>query len=240
MSLVGKWVLEHWVNGGYEARYLREIHKEDKRFYYSHVQRTAHAYRESPVKYVHVHKWAKKFKKDPTNPLGFSRSIGERSNTDGQMHYLLLNSPSEAISPYRYEDVFETDLRQIQSTEDYPLKKMLQKYQLLDAKYNTKDTDIFKIIPEDTDKPNGDLWGLGETLKKLFEVPKVYCLWNTYIDENDDNLTILSKSGTLFHLLYNTNVKYVDSKTSHENKTICFWLFKGKLVYHCVDGYDTW
>ena len=246
-SLVGKYVLEHWVNGDFIHRCLRHINRENDKYYISDVQRAAN-YSKEPTTYTHLYKWATKFFKDPKSELGFRRSVTNQSNTEGVMEYTVMDSPAECKCPYKFEEIFDVDIRTIQSKNDNPLMMKNEMWKDKDTKkrFEGREAEFFKIRLMECGTEKKDFFGSThdykstERMKKMFHVKHVYRICEMASIDEHPKQTILSKSGTLFHMLHSTDKKVVTSDISHENRTITFWLFDDKLVYQYDSGKSTW
>lgn len=233
--MIGKYVLEHWVNGDYESRSLRLITRENKRYYVADVQRYFKDFEKGVNLRTFHYNWAVKFAKC-NNELGFRRSITRRSNTDGVMHYTVYNSPSECKCPYTFEEVFGRDVREIQNPKNAPLRDYLRK----EERGRTPD---YKIEIGKCELPEHPIDGWdNEVIKKLMELFKVSDVYEVHsrIDEYRDK-SILTKSATLLHIIhFNLEKKEITFDENFYNRTILFWLFDDKLVFQYEEGKDIW
>lgn len=240
-TLLGKYILENWVNGDFESNNLRHINRENKKYYISDTDRTAKDWRAKNIKYVHIYKWASKFFKDPSSKLGFRRSNAERNNNDGIMTYSVFISPAQCKCKYSFNELFNVDLRTVQNTEDYPLKMKLMEWDKWGKQTKLTEEEYFKIfLHEENPKPTDYNFHSTTHLKKLFGVSKVYRISEMASINEHHTYTKLSKSGTLFHVLHDTHIKELEQKKAHRNHTILFWLFDDKLVYQSESGKSTW
>jgi len=237
-----KYILETWINGDFISRFLRPITRENNKYLISDVQRTVKDWKAKEHEYVFIYKWAQKYVKDSTNPLGFRRSIGRLDNTDGVMSYQVTEDPSILKCPYTYDEVFGNDLRDIQDPFDNPLRTATH--------FNTSfNLDRWMIIPERKDNivPTGnefrdsiEIWDnkLVMYIKDLFKVPAVYYLFDE-IQEHKKR-TILTNSMTLFHINIFRGIENKSIPDNYYNRTIGYWLFDDKLVFQYEDGKNTW
>ena len=232
-SLVGKYVLENWVNGDFIRNHLRYINRENKKYYISDVQRTIKSYDNEPIEYVHIYKWATKLFKD-NSKLGFRRSITHLSNTDGVMTYSVFKSPAECKCKYSFEEVFGNDLRDIQDPQDSPLRSNI--YMEKHSPIAKRDKKGYYKIWLHKEEDNTDVFC--NALRELFNVKDIYI---TYDINEHKKESILTKSATLFHIInFGEGKKSISVENNRHNNTILFWLFDDRLVYQHESGKDTW
>lgn len=236
-TLLGKYILHHWVNGEYESKSLRYINRENKKYYISDVGRTSQDYKKNIDKKIFIYDWAIKLVKDNTNELGFKRSLGKKANLDGIMNYTILDSDSlnKTKCQYTFDELFNTDLRELQTEEQYPLAIYLRR---------NKTESIFKpdFKPElfnddDIKYCYGDYFYY--KLKELFKVNKIFSLIEKVSEHR--NLSKLGKSGILFHMNhYKINEKSISLNDNKNNWSITYWLFDDCLVFQEESGKSTW
>ena len=232
--MIGKYVLEHWVNGDYETRGLRLITRENKRYYVADVQRYFKDFEKGVDLRTFNYKWAAKFTKC-NNELGFKRSITHLSNTDGTMRYQVFDSPAECKCPYTFDEVFSHDVRDIQDKDNSPLRE----YARLEELGHGRD---YKIKPDKCELSDHPIDGWDtEIVKKmmeLFNVTDVYEVRDRISEYR--NKSILTKSATLLHIIhFNLEKKEITFDENYNNRTIIFWLFDDKLVFQYEEGKDT-
>lgn len=238
-----RYILDHWVNGDYESRVLRTITRENKRYLVADVQRDAKDWKVNggDIK-TFYYPWAKKYVKD-NSELGFRRSITRRSNTDGTMHYTFTTDPSTLKCPYTLGEVFGNDLREIQNPKNNPLAQMLREEERRIERKGDYDVSFKIDLSECKNDVTADSisgWDkpIVDYLRDLFKVDKVYYIFDTIREYH--NQSILTKSGTLFHLNhFNLNKKEITFDENYFNRTIMYWLFDGCLVFQYEEGKET-
>lgn len=241
-SLVGMYVLENWVNGDFVSNHLRYINRENKKYYVSDVQRTVKSYDKEPRQYVHIAKWATRFFKE-NSELGFRRSVTNLCNTDGVMTYSISDDLSFFKCKYTFEEVFEQDLRKIQSEKDYPLWQKIRHSLTNTSNSNNKDNWVISLTEQGLE-PDGTIGGWDNNiiffLKERFKVTHVYSTsYEKIIEYNKQS--ILTKTGTLFHINHfgGYNKKEISFEDNYFNRTIMFWLFDDRLVFQYEQGKET-
>jgi hypothetical protein len=204
------YILENWVNGDYQANYLRTINRENKKYLISDCQRYVKSW-DVPgqdYKYTFIYKWARKYFKDDSE-LGFRRSIDRNSNTDGVMNYSL-------VQPY-----------EVQCNEDF--KKLFEGKHLSLYDFN---------IPTNHPFSGWDLKTVSY-LKSLFKTNEVYVFFDDGIERKpQSDLHKTGTLFHMNH--FGIDKKFIKNDLQYYNRTIIFWLFENRLVFKYESGKDTW
>lgn len=237
---VGKYILEHWVNGDHESRTLRLVTRETDKYFIADVQRDIEDYNFEEKLYVFEDDYAKKYEKD-SSQLGFKPNICLK---EGQVSFVILDSPTQAKSSVKFEEVFDIDLRTIQHKEDYPLKSLILENSRREERGNIVEAEDYKIRiwkadPNNTDPIMGWDRKITDKLGELFCTKEIYYFEDCIIERN--KTTVLSKTGTMFHLnTFGIEKAAIDFNENYNNRAILFWLFDDKLIFRYEDGKDTW
>lgn len=239
-SKVGKYIIEEWVNGDYKKRWVRRIDRETKTKYVSNTQRYAKNWdvNGGDIK-VFFSEWAKYFRKG-INGIP-ERIINNRSNTDGVINLKIVNNLTIIKSTYTFDELFNTDLRNIQNKEAYPLKQLLLRKQKRENSVTEEDFILKNHIELHIGAEKADAihnWDapIVKFLEDTFKVP-VYYNYET-VNEHT-NQSKLSHASTYMHIThFGGTKKEITFQENFFNRTIQFWLFDDKLIFQYADGHE--
>lgn len=243
-KVVGNFILDQWVNKDYRANWLRRINYETETDYVSDVQRYVKDWKikGDNYEYVHVGKWARRYRK--TKDGGFKSVSTKLSNPDGKSILSLVTDLKTLKCKYTFEELFNTDLRNIQNPEAYPLKSLLRRQERNELR-KTKDENLFLLrdhcyLSDSSPNQNAIMgWDakLVKYLEEQFGVP-VYDLNEKVSEWNKQSK--LTQSGTYFHITHFGGEKKSLTRDENDmNRTIMFWLFDDKLIFQYEEGRDT-
>lgn len=237
-NILGNFILDEFVNGDFRVRWLRRITRETKTTYISYCQRSMVS-KEECVRRA----WSSKpYRK--TSDGGVKPIVTHLHNKNGASTLQVITDPSTLKCQYSYDELFNTDIREIQSPDCEPLHNInrmneMQKGKDIRPLPYILDSTIYKCDPNNTHFIDGWDSPVIKYLEQLFKVP-VYRLGMLKISE-DDKPSKLSLSGTYFHITHFGDDKpTINFNENYHNRTILFWLFDNKLVFQYETGIDSW
>lgn len=234
---LGDLIKEEWKNNnGFRSTWVRQIDRETK------TQFISESGRGSGGKFS-TYCATRFFKKN-----NFIAPRNTRlSNPDGKITLTKIQDlKKDLICRYTYKELFETDLRELQSglKEVDPLCVKLRKIEnkWFEGSKNWDETEYFKAgyrvrnVSEEKDYWN---YPLVQYLEKLFGVT-VYRINEKVREHNEQSK--LYESITLMHINYFGGIdnKVITLDEGYHNRTIGFWLFEDKLIFQYEDGKETW
>jgi len=233
MSIVGKYLLTHWVNGGYEDKWLRFINRETSKHYISDVGYSLNV--GTGYTYSIMKNCAAKFAKNPDGT--FRRSEGIRSNTDGDMTFKLMEKPSDVYCKHSFDEIFNVDLREVLKEDSSTLDYMSSFAEI--CKIPKKNLNrLYKLSNNLTTITELGEWE--QHLVDLFGVKEFYRVRN-YVEENSRDMSFIQKDVTYMHVNMLSDYRQgIPMKEAHKMQTIGFWLFEDKLIYFYASGKSTW
>jgi len=235
-NIVGKYILDTWINGKYVTRWLRRINRETKTQYVSDVLRYNKNWDDDIDDMYYVGRWAKRYAKTPN---GFKYIATNRSSPDGKSHLTLVDKLGDVKCVETFEKLFQTDVRTFMSDNSEDESGVIFDIKLR-YKENIKD-EHFKLeryIRKATSKDD-TYWNstIIKFLEDEFNLP--IFRFRLHLCEHENNLVL--KTATHFHIThFGDDAKVVDRKVNYANKTILFWLFDDKVVFTYQDGIGTW
>lgn len=238
--MVGKYIRTEWNhNDGYVQTWLRRISRETKTQYISEVQRYFRNFEDGVNDRVFKYRWAKRYNKNSDGSISVRNT--HLSNPDGihKLQVIDLLSETDLVKlrcVYSFSDLFETDIRLLQSENCYPRKLIEKRYLKCLSEGKTFDKDRFFVDVYSENSTNHWNEPLIKWLEDTFKVP-VYavCDINEHFEQG-----ILTKSATYLHIThFGDDKKILKTGENYHNRTICFWLFEDKLVFKYEDGKDS-
>lgn len=243
---VGDYIKEEWKhNSGYRSTWVRRIDRETKTQFVSNCNRGMKP-RTEPTVYVFPSYGTTKFIKTPDF---IKSSVTQLSNPDGHtVHTVIKDFKKDLLCKYSYDELFETDVRELQKGMEEHNNPVKMKLWRLEKDYykNYKNWDEDKYFKISFDLSNvsekEDHWNkpLVDYLEETFGVP-VYNIWNDKVREHNTQGK-LCESMTLMHVNHFGGVdkKKISREENECNRTIGFWLFEDRIIFQDEDGKDTW
>jgi len=247
-NLIGKYLFCEWKhNEGFEHHWLRRITRQTETQYIAdcqHVLLLSEKYKKlydagSDYFYELFNHCATRFRLSGNKIVEKCTNL---SNTDGVRTTTLVEDFSVLKCKYKFEDLFETDVRNFLN----PDSRMLEHMGFMnDSKLNISEKLIYSFSVRSSENQS-DLFNdvYGETvkhLKDLFGLPVFKA--NEFLGSIDTTheKSRFSESAIHYHINHHGGDKPIltrDEKSG--NVTIAFWVFDDKVVFKFSSGIDTW
>lgn len=236
-TILHKYILTEWVNGGFESKCLRYINRETKKSYVSDCNyifsgRKSNCLNKSV--YTIPRKLSKKFFIKEGKIYNRQTYL---SNPHGKLEITLIEDIERLVSKYTYAEIFQSDLTKILEEDSYRLIK-IEYERKASIKLNfpfiekmlTYERDIGFFTPREK---------VVDYLRTLFNREKIYFL-HDYESERSNKMSFIQKEMIFMHVNHFAEYKQHLSHKENDNCTIGFWLFKDCLVYVSQSTRDTW
>lgn len=251
-NLIGKYIFSEWThNEGYKQNWMRRITRQTKTQYIADVQHVLllgdkykKLYDEKKSEYLYgiFQKPAKRMRMVKNKLV---EQVTHLSNPDGVHNITLIEDFSILRCKYSYNELFDTDTRNILSPESDILEHMnWWKTQLEKdgGKVKVDNFDfLFKFDTEEVVKVDSVWYTTAEHLKELFGVPAYHIKEHFGKMNTTHERSIYSDTAIHYHVNHNGGDKPILTfKENYHNHTISFWLFEDKVVFKDESGIDSW
>lgn len=248
-NLVNRYVFCQWKhNEGYQQNWLRRITRQTKTQYIADCQHTLllsdkykklYDSKKSDYLYGIFQVCATRMRMIGDKLVGQTTHL---SNPDGVNTIELVEDFSSLKCKYKYEELFDVDLRNILFIDSKMIKHMNWSYNhFKEIQSDVKDEIFYKFKTTEISE-NDDCYGeIAKHLKQLFSLP-VHHAHETF--NNIDTIhekSRFSESAIHYHMnFFGDDKPVITSKENYHNSTISFWLFDDKVVFKHEDGIDSW